>query len=217
MKSKAFTRLRSGCEKQIFPSSSAQRSGRCARGSPPGRRGDLGDSLVSGGDGHAAKLLPAFRPREWLPIRLHRRRIYAARAFSRRSARRSARHGVTNSCVPSTHRDGRMPPSGCGVTSVVGKTVVEQRLGRFRTGRPRFAVQHDRDQLHAPALSGGRQTIPGGRGIAGLEAGRAVVEADKLVGVGQAKLAVRTVSIQMVVYSLISSCFSSSQDMSAMS
>ena len=51
-------------------------------------------------------------------------------------------------------------------------------------------MQHDRDQFHSPTLSRGRQTIPGGRGIAGLEAGRAVVEADKLVGVGQAELAV---------------------------
>ena len=51
-------------------------------------------------------------------------------------------------------------------------------------------MQHDCDQFHSPTLSRGRQTIPGGRGIAGLEAGRAVVEADKLVGIGQAKLAV---------------------------
>ena len=51
-------------------------------------------------------------------------------------------------------------------------------------------MQHDRDQLHAPALGRGRQAVSGGGGIAGLETGRAVVEADELVGVGQAELTV---------------------------
>ena len=51
-------------------------------------------------------------------------------------------------------------------------------------------MHDDRDQLHPPALGRGRQAVAGGGGIAGLQAGRAVVEADELVGIGQAKLAI---------------------------
>ena len=51
-------------------------------------------------------------------------------------------------------------------------------------------MQHDGDQLHAVPLCRGGEAVPRGGGIAGLQTGRPVVEADKLIRVGQAELPV---------------------------
>ena len=50
-------------------------------------------------------------------------------------------------------------------------------------------MHHHGDQLDAVALGRGRQTVPRGGGIAGLEAGCAVIEAHQLVGIGKAEFA----------------------------
>ena len=110
--------VRTYCEKQIFPSSSAQRSRKVRAGISAGATRGISATVSS-------PAVTVMRP-SCYPAATSARtdasvstdvRICAARAFSSRSGASLCGTGVTNSCVPSTTGTGGMPSSGSGVTS----------------------------------------------------------------------------------------------------
>ena len=118
-------------------------------------------------------------------------RLRCGHAFAHDDGVRAREHRLHAVRFGKPYAHGRNDRVGCdGIERIVGKGEVEERrcVGEARLGALR--VQHHGNVLHAVALGAGRQAVHGLLGVAGLQAGRAGVGVDELVGVGEAEAAV---------------------------
>ena len=166
---------------------------------PPGEGGDgfggdegnFGEGLVAGFDGEHPERLPLLDRGGHLLGELHGALCRGGEGFIDQHGRIRLQNG--RDTLPRAEADRHSADRFLRLRrdeGVIRKAVIEQRLGGLKAVGAGIAVQHHGDELHAAALGGGGQAVPGGGGVARFQPRRAVVKADELVGVGQSELAV---------------------------